>query len=118
MPRGLHVLTAYRSLLTATVYRLPFTATTYTYLDQLGAELEGPFGTDDNDFPLLHMGLALMDNMDSLLRILRNQRLQGQVTKEKAQRSVTRRAHIAARTSFFTAEDRTESHTSDAPVSV
>jgi len=40
-------------------------------LDQVGAELENPFGTDTNDFPLLHMGLTLMDTMDSLLRSAR-----------------------------------------------
>ena len=39
---------------------------------QVGAELENPFGTDDNDFPLLHMGLALVDNMDSMLRTMHN----------------------------------------------
>jgi hypothetical protein len=35
---------------------------------QVGAELEGPYGVDDNDFPLLHMGIALVDDLDIMLR--------------------------------------------------
>lgn len=35
---------------------------------QVGAELEGPYGVDDNDFPLLHMGVALVDDLDVMLR--------------------------------------------------
>jgi putative membrane protein len=37
-------------------------------LDQIGAELEGPFGVDDNDLPLLQMGISLFDNLDALMR--------------------------------------------------
>ena len=37
-------------------------------LDQVGAELEGPYGVDDNDFPLLHMGISLVDDLDVMLR--------------------------------------------------
>ncbi len=36
-----------------------FTAIGFFGLDQVGVELEGPFGVDDNDFPLLTMGLAM-----------------------------------------------------------
>uniref|UniRef100_A0A7S4IGA4 Uncharacterized protein n=1 Tax=Prymnesium polylepis TaxID=72548 RepID=A0A7S4IGA4_9EUKA len=36
-------------------------------LDQVGAELENPFGTDANDFPLLHMGISLVDDLDSMM---------------------------------------------------
>lgn len=71
-----------------TPYIMALIATAFFGLDQLGAELEGPFGTDDNDFPLLHMGLALMDNMDSLLRSIHNQ--QDGLSQEKAQREATR----------------------------
>ena len=35
---------------------------------QVGAELEGPYGVDDNDFPLLHMGISLVDDLDVMLR--------------------------------------------------
>lgn len=37
-------------------------------LDHVGAELEGPFGVDANDFPLLRMGVALVDDLDAMLR--------------------------------------------------
>ena len=37
-------------------------------MDQVGAELEGPFGVDDNDLPLLQMGISLFDNLDALMR--------------------------------------------------
>ena len=35
---------------------------------QVGAELECPFGTDDNDLPLLEMGQDLTNNLDTLVR--------------------------------------------------
>lgn len=40
-------------------------------LDQTGAELESPFGTDWNDFPLLHMARGMEDDMNVLLRCFR-----------------------------------------------
>ena len=55
-------------------------------LDQVGAELENPFGTDDNDFPLLHMGLGLMDNMDSMLRTVHNHHHSSRMSHEKSNR--------------------------------
>jgi len=36
-------------------------------LDQLGAELEGPFGVDPNDIPLLHRALAFVDDCDMMI---------------------------------------------------
>lgn len=45
-----------------------FLAAGYFGLDQVGAELECPFGTDDNDLPLLEMGLDLMSDVDTMLR--------------------------------------------------
>ena len=37
-------------------------------IDQVGAELDGPFGTDANDLPLLHMGISLVDDLDIVVR--------------------------------------------------
>ena len=54
--------------------------------EQVGAELENPFGTDDNDFPLLHMGLGLVDNMDSMLRTMHNRHQAVRLQSEKTTR--------------------------------
>jgi len=51
------------------------TAIGFYGLDQLGAELEGPFGTEDNDFPLLFMGANLCDDLDAMVRTLRRDRV-------------------------------------------
>lgn len=40
----------------------------YFGLDQVGAELECPFGTQENDLPLLQMGVDLSRNLDTLMR--------------------------------------------------
>ena len=40
-------------------------------LDQVGTELECPFGTDCNDFPILRMGRSLCDELDAIMRTLR-----------------------------------------------
>ena len=45
-----------------------FLAAGYFGLDQLGAELECPFGKDDNDLPLLTFGQDLCRNLDTLVR--------------------------------------------------
>jgi len=37
-------------------------------LDQVGAELEAPFGVDTNDFPLMSMGIELADDLDIMCR--------------------------------------------------
>ena len=44
-------------------------------LDEIGAELEQPFGVDPNDFPLLRMGDALASDLDALLRTANKQRV-------------------------------------------
>lgn len=41
----------------------------------MGAELEGPFGIDANDFSLLGMGLDLSRDLDGLLRSLSRKRI-------------------------------------------
>merc|ERR1712216_681452 len=43
-----------------------FTAAGFFGLDQVGVQLEGPFGIDDNDFPLLTMGLAMCNDLDAM----------------------------------------------------
>ena len=40
----------------------------YFGLDQVGAELERPFGVGQNDLPLLEIGSDLCRNLDSLVR--------------------------------------------------
>ena len=35
----------------------------------MGAELEGPFGVDANDFPLLHWGVELSEDLDVMLEM-------------------------------------------------
>jgi predicted membrane chloride channel (bestrophin family) len=42
-------------------------------LDQVGTELECPFGTDCNDFPILKMGRSLCDELDAIMRTLRRE---------------------------------------------
>jgi hypothetical protein len=37
-------------------------------LDQVGAELENPYGIDANDYPLLHLGIAFTDDLDEMVR--------------------------------------------------
>ena len=41
----------------------------------MGAELEGPFGIDANDFSLLNDGLNLSRDLDGLLRSLSKTRM-------------------------------------------
>ena len=53
-----------------------FTAMGFFGLDQVGVELEGPFGTDANDFPLLAFGAALCDDLDAIKRTFSRQRVQ------------------------------------------
>ena len=50
-------------------------ATAFYGLDQVGAELEGPFGIDANDFSLLNDGLNLSRDLDGLLRSLSKTRM-------------------------------------------
>lgn len=44
-------------------------------LDSVGVELEGPFGTDANDLPLLKMGAALCDDLDMMVRTVSSPRV-------------------------------------------
>ena len=79
-------------------------------LDQVGAELEGPFGTDDNDFPLLHMGLGLVDNMDSLVRVAK---LQAKLGLEKAARQKARTSWAASQSHLDTPRGQHEMDVDD-----
>merc|ERR1712216_287235 len=45
-----------------------FAALGFFGLDQVAIQLEDPFGVDDNDFPLLLMGLGLCDDLDAILK--------------------------------------------------
>ena len=49
-------------------------------LDQVGAELEGPYGVDDNDFPLLTMGLAMCNDLDAMVRTVSRTRMEARLT--------------------------------------
>ena len=51
-------------------------------LDEVGAELEQPFGVDPNDFPLIRMGDSLADDLDVLLRTANQQRVHMRHTGE------------------------------------
>ena len=46
-----------------------FLAAGYFGLDHVGAELECPYGVDDNDLPLLAIGLDLSQDIDALRRV-------------------------------------------------
>ena len=53
-----------------------FTAIGFFGLDQVGVEFEGPFGVDDNDFPLLTMGLAMCNDLDAMVRTVSRTRME------------------------------------------
>ena len=57
-----------------------FTAIGFFGLDQVGVELEGPFGVDDNDFPLLTMGLAMCNDLDAMVRTVSRTRMEARLT--------------------------------------
>ena len=44
-------------------------------LDQVGVELEGPFGVDANDLPLLAMGASICDDLDTMKRTVDRRRV-------------------------------------------
>lgn len=44
-------------------------------LNEVGTELEQPFGVDPNDFPLIRMGDSLAEDLDALLRTANKQRV-------------------------------------------
>jgi len=52
----------------------------YYQLDQVGVELEGPFGTHHNDFDLLTMGLRLCNDLDAIVRTVRRSRMEARLT--------------------------------------
>ena len=45
----------------------------------MGIELEGPFGVDDNDFPLLTIGLTLCNDLDSMVRTVSRERMEARL---------------------------------------
>ena len=49
-------------------------------LDQVGVELEGPFGVDSNDFPLLTMGLSMCTDLDAIVRTCNRKRMQARLS--------------------------------------
>ena len=51
-------------------------------LDQVGVELEDPFGVDHNDFPLLRMGHGLCNDLDAMVRTVNRERMQRRVLHE------------------------------------
>ena len=56
-------------------------------IEQVGAELEGPYGIDDNDLPLLHMGVSLVDDLDIVLRASEQSlQWQARMQQEEAER--------------------------------
>lgn len=57
-----------------------FTAIGFFGLDQVGCELEGPFGVDQNDFPILSMGLSLCNDLDAMVRTVKRSRVEARVT--------------------------------------
>ena len=40
----------------------------YFGLDEVAKQIECPFGVDENDFPMLAMGLGLVDDLDALVK--------------------------------------------------
>jgi len=51
-----------------------FTSMGFFGLDQVGAKLEQPFGTDPNDFPLLKYGKTMCSDLDAMVRTLERTR--------------------------------------------
>ena len=52
-----------------------FAAIGFFGIDAVGAELEGPFGVDDNDFALLSMGANLCNDLDAMVRTANSSRV-------------------------------------------
>ena len=49
-------------------------------LDQVGVELEDPFGVDHNDFPILSMAHALCNDLDAMVRTVSRTRMEARLT--------------------------------------
>ena len=56
-----------------------FTAVGFFGLDQVGVELEGPFGVDENDFPLLSMGHEMANDLDAMARTVSRSKMEARV---------------------------------------
>ena len=54
-------------------------------LDSVGAELEGPFGVDENDMPLLLDGAKLCNDLDALLRSAHRTRVRARTALQPAE---------------------------------
>ena len=52
-----------------------FAAVGFFGIDAVGAELEGPFGIDDNDFALLLMGSTMCNDLDAMVRTVNANRI-------------------------------------------
>lgn len=72
-----------------------FTAIGFFGLDQVGVELEGPFGIDDNDFPLLAMGLAMCNDLDTMVRTVSRPRMEARTFNSSESYEVKRAAGLA-----------------------
>ena len=60
-----------------------FVALAYYGLDEVGAELEQPFGIDEADIPLLKMGDGLANDLDCLLRTANKSRIDARMARSR-----------------------------------
>jgi len=67
-------------------------------LDSVGSELEGPFGVDENDMPLLAMGARLCNDLDAILRSAHTSRFKARASLDEGER---RAAAIALHAELF-----------------
>ena len=66
-------------------------------LDSVGAELEGPFGVDENDFALLDMGLGMCNDLDAMVRTVKRSRVEARVISlSREERESIRKGAAAA----------------------
>ena len=78
-------------------------------IDQVGAELEGPYGIDDNDLPLLHMGISLVDDLDIILRASEQSlrwEARSRQKQEQAARSSQQEQHSSTKGGIIAAASR------------
>ena len=74
-----------------------FTAVGFFGLDQVGVELEGPFGVDENDFALLDMGLGMCNDLDAMVRTVKRSRVEARVKSlSREERESIRKGAAAA----------------------
>lgn len=55
------------------------TAIGFFGIDEVGIQLEAPFGLDDNDFPLMAMGLGLCHDLDAMVRTVNRTRMRRRI---------------------------------------